>query len=325
MAEFHVKVENVVAFASLGKDIPLNRLIAKIENAEYEPEQFPGLVYRTLDPRAAALIFSSGKIVCTGAKSIEMAKIAMRKVVDRVRQTGIDLPTKFNVQVENIVASSKIRANLNLEEIAFALENAEYEPEQFPGLVYRINDPRVAFLLFSSGKIICTGAHNIEDIHNALSKLKKKLEEIGIKVTPIKDGPVSDRDAPLTAPGKTPEVKKAELVEIEEGGEPNENELEEDIKETEEEVLEKPELAAPASEKKATRVARSKDAIKPDKPPSVKKAKKETNSHKPKKIKVKKKAKVAKKVSKAKKKAVKVKKSVKAKRPEKKTKKGKKR
>jgi transcription initiation factor TFIID TATA-box-binding protein len=209
VAEFHVKVENVVAFTSLGKDIPLNRLITKIENAEYEPEQFPGLVYRTMDPRAAALIFSSGKIVCTGAKSIDMAKIAMKKVVDRVRQTGVPLPTKFHVQVENIVASSKIKAQLNLEEIAFALENAEYEPEQFPGLVYRINDPRVAFLLFSSGKIICTGAHNIEDIHNALSKLKKKLEGIGIKVMPVKDGPGGDVPVNPESPAATKPVKEA--------------------------------------------------------------------------------------------------------------------
>ena len=313
MAEFHVKVENVVAFASLGKDIPLTRLIAKIENAEYEPEQFPGLVYRTLDPRAAALIFSSGKIVCTGAKSIEMAKIAMRKVVDRVRQTGIDLPTKFNVQVENIVASSKIRANLNLEEIAFALENAEYEPEQFPGLVYRINDPRVAFLLFSSGKIICTGAHNIEDIHNALSKLKRKLEEIGIKVTPIKDGPVSDRDAPL--PAKSADQK--EEVKIEEGGEPSENELEEDIEETEEEVLEKPGLASKTETGK--KVAKPPSGKKQLKPAKARKAPK-----KPKKLKKKAEAKkrkpAKKKAAKARKKAAKAKKSVKAKKPAKKAK-----
>ena len=181
MEEFDVKVENVVAFTSLGKDIPLLKVINSIENAEYEPEQFPGLVYRIKEPRAAALIFSSGKIVCTGAKSIEMAKVAMRKVVDRVRGLGIPLPTEFDIKVENIVASSKIDARLNLEEIAFALENAEYEPEQFPGLVYRINEPRVAFLLFSSGKIICTGAHCIEDIHTALKKLKRSLEEIGYK------------------------------------------------------------------------------------------------------------------------------------------------
>jgi transcription initiation factor TFIID TATA-box-binding protein len=186
-SQFHVKIENVVAFASLGKDIPLTTLVDSIENAEYEPEQFPGLVYRTADPRAAALIFSSGKIVCTGAKSIEMANVAMKKVVDKIREVGISMPKVFNIKVENIVASSKIDAQLNLEEIAFSLENAEYEPEQFPGLVYRITEPRVAFLLFSSGKIICTGAHNIDDIHLALKKLKEMLEEIGIDVKPVAD------------------------------------------------------------------------------------------------------------------------------------------
>jgi transcription initiation factor TFIID TATA-box-binding protein len=182
MSEFEIKVENVVAFTSLGKDISLTSLVEKIEDVEYEPEQFPGLVYRIQDPRAAALIFSSGKIVCTGARSIEMSKEAMHKVVDRVRETGVDLPRQFDIKVENIVASSKIDAKLNLEEIAFSLENAEYEPEQFPGLVYRIREPRVAFLLFSSGKIICTGAHTLSDVQLALKKLKAKLEEIGIKV-----------------------------------------------------------------------------------------------------------------------------------------------
>ena len=187
MNKFQVKVENVVSFVSLGKKIPLNKLVNELEGVEYNPERFPGLVYRTTEPRAAALVFSSGKIVCTGAKSIEKSKEAVHKVVQRIRDVKIPMPRKFDIQVENIVASSKIKAKLNLEEITFALENAEYEPEQFPGLVYRISKPRVAFLIFSSGKLICTGAHTIDDIHTALGKLKEKLESIGIKVTPILD------------------------------------------------------------------------------------------------------------------------------------------
>jgi transcription initiation factor TFIID TATA-box-binding protein len=195
--EFYIKVENVVAFTALGKDISLTMLVEKIEDVEYEPEQFPGLVYRIKDPRAAALIFSSGKIVCTGARSIAMSKEAMHKIVDRLRKTGLRLPKTFKIQIENIVASSKIDAKLNLEEIAFSLENAEYEPEQFPGLVYRIKDPRVAFLLFSSGKIICTGAHEIDDIYIALKKLKKKLEGIGIKVKPAANDKPGEKDNKL--------------------------------------------------------------------------------------------------------------------------------
>jgi transcription initiation factor TFIID TATA-box-binding protein len=156
-----------------------------LEHAEYEPEQFPGLVYRIQEPRAAALIFSSGKIVCTGAKNIDMAQVAVGKVVDRIRKTGIRLPRSYDVRIENIVASSKIKAKLNLEEITMTLENAEYEPEQFPGLIYRIPEPRVAFLLFTSGKLICTGAQTTKDIYTALGKLQQNLKAIGVKVTPV--------------------------------------------------------------------------------------------------------------------------------------------
>lgn len=185
-SEFQVKVENVVAFTSLGKKIPLIKIANNLEDAEYAPESFPGVVYRINEPRAATLIFSSGKIVCTGAKSIEKAHIAMRRVVDDIRKVGVPLPKKFHIKVENIVASTNIKSakKLNLEEISFALENVEYEPEQFPGLVYRITEPRVAFLVFGSGKIICTGGRTIQEIHTALGKLRERFNSIGIKVKP---------------------------------------------------------------------------------------------------------------------------------------------
>ena len=194
MTIFEIKVENVVAFASLGKDISLKKLIEKLENVEYDPERFPGVVYRIKDPRAATLIFSSGKIVCTGARSVKLAKEAMHKVVDTIRDTGVDLPREFEIRIENIVASTQIFAKrkLNLEQLAFELENSEYEPESFPGLVYRLRDPKAAFLLFGSGKIICTGARKVEDIHTALEKFKVTLEELGVEVNPIKNKSSSD-------------------------------------------------------------------------------------------------------------------------------------
>lgn len=217
MNEFHLKIENVVSFTSLGKKIPLIKIANKLQDAEYSPESFPGVVYRIKDPRAATLIFSSGKIVCTGATSIEKSKIAMHKVVDDIRKVGVPLPRKFKIRVENIVASTQIEAKkkLNLEEISFALENVEYEPEQFPGLVYRIPEPRIAFLVFGSGKIICTGGRTVGDIHTALGKLKEKFAGIGIKVKPIeatpKDKPAKDKpaeDKPVkTKPVKTKPVK----------------------------------------------------------------------------------------------------------------------
>jgi transcription initiation factor TFIID TATA-box-binding protein len=147
-----------------------------MEGVEYEPEQFPGLVMRVKDPKAAALIFSSGKVVCTGTKSPTDAKLVISRIVKKMNKIGFKIPKDYSVQMENIVASAKLDRELNLNNIAFSLENTEYEPEQFPGLVYRIDDPRVTFLLFGSGKIICTGGRSIQDVKKAVSKADKKLK-----------------------------------------------------------------------------------------------------------------------------------------------------
>jgi transcription initiation factor TFIID TATA-box-binding protein len=178
MAKFEIKIENIVASVALGIRIPLEVLVENLEGTEYEPEQFPGLVYRVKDPKAATLIFSSGKIVCTGARSIEDVKKVVKLVVKVIKDTGIGNPKKYEIQIENIVASSKLESVLNLDKIAFDLEDSEYEPEQFPGLVYRMKNPKVAFLLFSSGKIVCTGARKVEDIEFAVKSVSKRLKEI---------------------------------------------------------------------------------------------------------------------------------------------------
>jgi transcription initiation factor TFIID TATA-box-binding protein len=186
MSEFSVKVENVVVFATLGIDVPLERISRQLEAAEYAPESFPGVIYRIKDPMVASLIFSSGKIVCTGARSIDNAKVAVERVIGDLRKLGLKIPNEYDLRVENIVASTQIEAKekLDLEQIAFTLENSEYEPESFPGLVFRLSEPRVAFLLFGTGKIICTGSRNKDDIHLALGSFKKKLEELGLEVKP---------------------------------------------------------------------------------------------------------------------------------------------
>ncbi len=184
MTDFKIRVENIVASASLGVEVPLEKIVSKMEGMEYEPEQFPGLVYRLQKPKAAALIFGSGKIVCTGARSLEDVHEVFKKVVLIIKKSGTKVPKDFKIQVENIVASAKLEGNLNLDTIAFNLENSEYEPEQFPGLVYRMLDPKVAFLLFGSGKIVCTGARNVKDVGIAVEKVSKKLKSIGAIVKP---------------------------------------------------------------------------------------------------------------------------------------------
>jgi len=178
MAPFNIKIENIVASTALNVRIPLEKIVEHLEGTEYEPEQFPGLVYRMKDPKAAALIFSSGKIVCTGARSIADVKKVVKKVVKMIKEAKLGEPKKYKIQIENIVASAKLESKLNLDKIAFELENSEYEPEQFPGLVYRMKNPKAAFLLFSSGKIVCTGVRNVEDIESAVKIVSKRLKSI---------------------------------------------------------------------------------------------------------------------------------------------------
>jgi transcription initiation factor TFIID TATA-box-binding protein len=186
MTKFNIKIENIVASVSLGVRIPLEKIVENIEGTEYEPENFPGLVYRVKDPKAAMLIFSSGKVVCTGARSIADVRKAVEKVAMMIRSLKIDVPKKYKIQIENIVASAQIPARLDLDKIAFELENSEYEPNQFPGLVFRMKDPKAALLLFGSGKVICTGIRKIEDVEYAMNFVFKKLKSIDALKKPSK-------------------------------------------------------------------------------------------------------------------------------------------
>ncbi|MEE8358944.1 MAG: TATA-box-binding protein [Candidatus Hydrothermarchaeales archaeon] len=190
----NIKIENVVASTALTKpkkdengntvtgqvEIDLESVAVALENVEYEPEQFPGLVFHLDKPKTAALIFGSGKIVCTGAKSIAEVKEAIKLTVDKIRNTGTDIPEDPVVIVQNIVASANLHAELNLDAIAIGLDGTEYEPEQFPGLVYRMTDPKVVLLLFGSGKIVCTGAKKPEDVDRAVENVAKTLSELGL-------------------------------------------------------------------------------------------------------------------------------------------------
>jgi len=182
MINFNIKIENIVASASLGVRVPLEKMVEHLEGTEYEPEQFPGLVYHVKDPKVAILVFSSGKLVCTGSRSIADVRKAVEKVARMIRSLKIDVPKKYKIQIENIVASAQIPTRLDLDKIAFGSENSEYEPSQFPGLVYRMKDPNATFLLFGSGKVICTGTKNVEDVEYAMGFLFKKLKSIdGLK------------------------------------------------------------------------------------------------------------------------------------------------
>ncbi|MFO7872638.1 MAG: TATA-box-binding protein [Candidatus Undinarchaeales archaeon] len=172
-----IKIENVVASASVDAEIDLDKLASTLPNAEYEPEQFPGLVLRLDEPKSAILVFTSGKMVCTGTKEPKLIKKAIAKTVKQIRSVGLKINGKAKIDIQNIVASSDLGVELNLDKIAFELDNAEFEPEQFPGLVFRIFDPKVVFLLFRSGKIVCTGAKKKVDVKRGVERLVKELKK----------------------------------------------------------------------------------------------------------------------------------------------------
>jgi transcription initiation factor TFIID TATA-box-binding protein len=177
-----IRIENVVASTSLGGELDLQAIALALEGAEYEPEQFPGLIYRLKEPKTATLLFRSGKVVCTGAKSLNDVKLAISKVSKQIEAAGVHIKIEPKIEVQNIVASSDLESEINLNAIAISLglDKVEYEPEQFPGLVYRLDSPKVVVLLFGSGKLVCTGARKPEDVDVAVKKITEELRAAGL-------------------------------------------------------------------------------------------------------------------------------------------------
>jgi transcription initiation factor TFIID TATA-box-binding protein len=172
-----IKIENVVASATLNQKVDLNAVVRNYPGVEYRPEQFPGLVFRLKKPKTATLIFNSGKMVCTGAKSEKESRRAVMKVVKELKKGGIIVISKPELKIQNIVASASLGGMIDLEKAAYTLGKTMYEPEQFPGLIYRMDEPKVVILLFASGKLVCTGAKQEQDVFDAVHKLHGILEE----------------------------------------------------------------------------------------------------------------------------------------------------
>ena len=177
-----IQVENVVASSDIGQELDLETLSEDLAATDYDPDNFPGLVYRMHDPKAAALIFRSGKVVCTGAKSVDDVTTALEYVFDELRELGVDVATSPDIEIQNIVSSGDLDHTLNLNAIAIGLglEHIEYEPEQFPGLVYRLDDPDVVALLFGSGKLVITGGKQLDDAEQALTVIENRLTDLGL-------------------------------------------------------------------------------------------------------------------------------------------------
>jgi transcription initiation factor TFIID TATA-box-binding protein len=173
-------IQNIVASANVGTELDLNKLALTMGGTEYEPEKFPGLIYRLKDPKSATLLFRSGKLVCTGSRTLQQVKQSIEMVVENVKKAGTPITGSPTIVVQNIVASADLGQAINLNAIAISLglERVEYEPEQFPGLVYRLNEPKVCILLFGSGKLVCTGARTPQDVEDAVKKITEELHSV---------------------------------------------------------------------------------------------------------------------------------------------------
>lgn len=170
-----LRVQNIVATTSLDKEVSLTKLARTQPNTEYNPDTFPGLVLRVKKPKSAVLVFSSGNLVCTGTKSVAQVREVVQQVIKQLKKIGVNVTTKPKITVQNIVASGAISLDLNLNTLALELENTEYEPEQFPGLVYKLEEPTATFLLFSNGKLVCTGTRNKAQLDDSMVQLNKNV------------------------------------------------------------------------------------------------------------------------------------------------------
>jgi len=177
-----IEIVNVVASATIDQKLDLNKIQEKFPDVEYHPDVFPGAVFRLRNPKTATLLFSTGKMVCTGSKSEEIAVKAVNTVVNKLRKEGIKIKKNAVVTVQNIVSSINLGGRVSIEKVARTLPRSMYEPEQFPGVIHRMLDPKVVILIFASGKLVCTGGKTEKDVYRSVNQLHSLLEEKGLMV-----------------------------------------------------------------------------------------------------------------------------------------------
>ncbi len=173
-----IKLENLVVSIGIPRKLDLEELSKKLKDITYDPSNFPGIIYRLNEHRVTALIFSSGKIICTGLKDYNKIEIVSKEIIDNINQAlGMDIKREeCKITVNNIVATVNLNRQIDLSSLIFLFDNVEYEPEDFPGLILR-DDSGITFLIFSTGKVVCTGAKSLEQLIERVNNLAKKLDE----------------------------------------------------------------------------------------------------------------------------------------------------
>jgi len=173
-------IVNLVASANLKGTLDLYNLAMSIPNIEYEPEQFPGAILKLKEPKVSMLLFKNGKVICSGASNEKQIGQAIKKASKLVNeiQPEVKVLKRITYTVVNLVATAALNQTVDLFQAALSLDNVEYEPEQFPGAIVRITDPKITLLLFKNGKIICAGAKTEELLKKGLNKAARMIRAI---------------------------------------------------------------------------------------------------------------------------------------------------
>jgi len=177
-----IDIVNVVVSATINQRLDLKEITKKFPDVEWNPDLFPGAVFKLKNPKTATLLFRTGKMICTGAKSEELARKAVKKVVQLLKKGKIKIKNEATVKIQNIVASINLGGRVHLLEVARSLPRSMYEPEQFPGIIHRMLDPKTVILIFSSGKLVCAGARTVKDVYRSVNQLHNLLEEKDLMV-----------------------------------------------------------------------------------------------------------------------------------------------
>ena len=197
--KYSYKIENVVATvnASLDEKMDLNIIARKYSDVEYNPERFPGLVMRINEPKATILVFSTGKMVVTGLRRAEEALDVVNEVINRISKCKIKISDP-QIIIQNIVASGDLNCSIDLNMAAVVMEYSMYEPEVFPGLIYRMQDPKTVFLIFSTGRIVCTGAKTEEKVAEAVKNLHKAVWDYEVAHEPGEEPDFNEEEEEMT-------------------------------------------------------------------------------------------------------------------------------
>ena len=174
-----INIENIVVTTKIAESLDLNRLAEEIPYSKYNPEEVQALIIHFKNPTTAVMLFSNGNVVFTGPRNNDEVDEIIKMLSDKLKAIGVEVYPKPEINIKNIVASADLKKNFDLNSIANSIGNAEYNPELFPGLIYKTDAPNTVILLFNSGKIVCNGKES-EEISTAIDNMTNELSSLGI-------------------------------------------------------------------------------------------------------------------------------------------------